>query len=405
MKEHTIFIVAGEPSGDLHGANLAREVRRIEPGIAIQGIGGEKMAATGMELRHDLAKEPIMGFTEVLRNLGRIRNVFRDTVMFLEKNRPDLLILIDYPGFNLRLAEHAKRLGIRTVYYICPQVWAWGKRRVRQIARLVEKVLVILDFEKSIYERAGLSVEFVGHPLIDQIEKTPLDQIFIAEHEQAKGITFGLLPGSRPQEVRRHLPIMLRSVELLRQDLPESRFLVACPNEQIDLLARQGLAKWRDRQTRRKQQNIPDVEIACGKTYEVIKLSSVCLVASGTATLETAYFLKPMVVIYMTSFGSWLLARSIIEVEHIAMVNIFAGKRVVPEFIQLGARPETIAAEVLDLVRNDQRRAAIERDLGEVKERLGRPGASERAARAVVDILERPMAGPEADLWRAVPAG
>jgi lipid-A-disaccharide synthase len=405
MKKHTIFIVAGEPSGDLHGANLAREIRRIEPGVVIQGVGGEKMSATGIELRHDLAKEAIMGFTEVLEKFGRIRAVFRDTVKFLEENRPDLLILIDYPGFNLRLAGQAKRLGIRTVYYICPQVWAWGKRRVGQIARLVEKVIVILDFEKSIYEGAGLSVEFVGHPLIDHIQRTPLDQNYVAEHETAGGVVLGLLPGSRPQEVRRHLPIMLRSVELLHQELPESRFLVACPNEQIDRLARQVLDKWRARHTRRKQQSLPHVEIACGKTYEVIKLSSTCLVASGTATLETAYFLKPMVVIYMTSFGSWLLARSIIEVEHIAMVNIFAGKRVVPEFIQSGARPETIAAEVLDLLRNDQRRADIERDLREVRERLGRPGASERAARAVVDILERPTAGPEPDLWRAVPAG
>ena len=405
MKKHTIFIVAGEPSGDLHGANLAREIRRIQPGVVIQGVGGEKMSATGIELRHDLAKEAIMGFTEVLKKFGRIRAIFRDTVKFLEENRPDLLILIDYPGFNLRLAEQAKRLGIRTVYYICPQVWAWGKRRVGHIARLVEKVIVILDFEKSIYEGVGLSVEFVGHPLIDHIQRTPLDQDYTAEHETAGGVVLGLLPGSHPQEVRRHLPVMLRSVELLHQELPESRFLVACPNEQIDLLARRVLDKWRDRQTRRKQQSLPHVEIACGKTYEVIELSSACLVASGTATLETAYFLKPMVVIYMTSFGSWLLARSIIEVEHIAMVNIFAGKRVVPEFIQFGARPERIAAEVLDLLRNDQRRADIERDLREVKERLGRPGASERAARAVVDILERPTAGPEADLCRAVPAG
>jgi lipid-A-disaccharide synthase len=405
MKQHSIFIVAGEPSGDLHGANLAREIHRIEPGIALRGIGGEKMSATGMELRHDLAKEAIMGFTEVLRKLGRIRAIFRDTVESLDKNRPDLLILIDYPGFNLRLAERAKKLGIRTVYYICPQVWAWGKRRIGQIARLVEKVLVILDFEQSIYEGAGLSVEFVGHPLIDHIEKTPLDQEFIAGHDKAEGVTFGLLPGSRPQEVRRHLPVMLRSVELLRRELPESRFLVACPNERMDRLARQILQKWRAPQVRRGQEDLAHVEIACGKTYEVIKLSSLCLVASGTATLETAYFLKPMVVIYKTSFSSWLLARSIVDVEHVAMVNILAGKRAIPEFIQSEARPERIAAEALDLLRDDQRRADIERDLRKVRERLGTPGASERAARAVVSILERPTTGPEAGLCPAVPAG
>ena len=405
MTEHTIFIVAGEPSGDLHGANLARAIRRIEPSIVLHGIGGEQMSAAGMELRHDLAREAIMGFTEVLRKFGRIHAIFRDTVKFLENNRPDLLILIDYPGFNLRLAECAKRLDMKTVYYICPQVWAWGKRRVEQIAQFVEKVLVILDFEESIYKGAGVNVEFVGHPLIDHIEKTRLDEKFIAERKKTQGITLGLLPGSRPQEVRRHLPIMLRSTEILCQELPDPHFVVACPNERMGRLAQQILDKWRHKETRKKQESRLRVDVVCGKTYEVIKLSDLCLVASGTATHETAYFLKPMIVIYKTSFVSWLLARSVVKVEHIAMVNIFAGKKVIPEFIQSDARPERIAAEVLALLNDDRRRADLELTLREVKDRLGTPGASERAARAVIDLLKHPTTGAQAGIWRPVPTG
>lgn len=384
MTDYTVFVVAGEPSGDLHGANLVREIRQIEPDINFHGIGGEKMDAAGVKLEHDLASEAIMGFTEVLRKLGYIRGVFRETVDFLRRNRPDLLILIDYPGFNLRLAEHAKKLGIRTVYYISPQVWAWGEGRVERIARLAEKVLVILDFEESIYADAGVSVEYVGHPLIDHIEKVGLDQRFIGERKKPGCVTVGLLPGSRPQEVKRHLAVMLRTGELLWRELPELQLLVACPNERIGLLARQIVRRWCDRQ------KCADVEVVSGKTYEVVNLSTFCLVASGTATLETAYFLKPMAVIYKTSFASWLLARLLVKVEHIALVNILARKRIVPEFIQFDARPKEIAAEVASLLRDDQRRAELETALGEVRDKLGGPGGSARAARVVIELLRCP---------------
>lgn len=384
MTNYSVFIVAGELSGDLHGANLVREILRIEPSVTFHGIGGEKMAAAGVQLQHDLASEAIMGFTEVLRKLGHIRAVFRETVGFLERDRPDLLILIDYPGFNLRLAEHAKKLGVRTVYYISPQVWAWGKGRVERIARLIEKVLVILDFEETIYNEAGVSVEYVGHPLIDHIEEVGLDKGFIEERKKPGCITVGLLPGSRPQEVKRHLAVMLRAGELLWRELPELQLLVACPNESIGRLARRIVQRWCD------GRDCAHVEVVCGKTYEIVNLSTFCLVASGTATLETAYFLKPMAVIYKTSFASWLLARLLIKVKHIALVNILARKQVVPEFIQFGARPRGIAAEVASLLRDDQRRAELETALGEVKEKLGRPGASARAAQAVIDLLRCP---------------
>jgi len=385
---HTIFVVAGEPSGDMHGANLIRELLRIEPNLTIRGIGGDRMRSAGMELRHDLASEAIMGFAEVARNIGHIRAVFRDTVEFLKGTRPDLLVLIDYPGFNLRLAEAAKRLGIRTVYYICPQVWAWGKGRVKKITKLVEKALVILDFEEKIYREAGLDVEFVGHPLIDHIGTIMLDEPFAAERKSPASVALGLLPGSRPQEVGRHLPIMLRTAELLRRDVPNVRLLVAAPNDKISELAHALVQEWRAQGVRGKQTELP-LEVLCGKTYEVISLSDLCLVASGTATLETAYFLKPMIVVYRTSFVSWLIARAIVKVRHIALVNILAGKGLVPEFIQFNARPDRIAAEALALLRDDRRRGDLEQSLREVKERLGTRGASERAARAILDILNQ----------------
>jgi len=318
VNNRTIFIVAGEPSGDLHGANLVAEILRIEPDIAFRGIGGARMSAAGVQLEHDLASEAIMGFTEVLKKLGHIRAVFRQTVDFLEENRPDLLVLIDYPGFNLRLAERAKKLGIRTVYYISPQVWAWGKGRVEQIGKLTEKVLVILDFEENIYSDAGVSVEYVGHPLIDHIERTGLDERFIEEWAKPGGVTVGLLPGSRPQEVRRHLAIMLRAGELLWHELPQLQLVVACPDERIAQLARRIVRRWCD------GRDFARVEVVSEKTYEVLSMSTCCLVASGTATLETAYFLKPMAVIYKTSLASWLMARLLVKVKHIALVNILA---------------------------------------------------------------------------------
>jgi lipid-A-disaccharide synthase len=384
VTSYSVFVVAGEPSGDLHGANLVREILQIEPDISFHGIGGERMGAAGVQIEHDLASEAIMGFTEVLRKLGYIRAVFREAVAFLRRNRPDLLILIDYPGFNLRLAERAKELGIRTVYYISPQVWAWGKGRVERIARLTEKVLVILDFEESIYDEAGVSVEYVGHPLIDHIERVSLDQGFIEERTRPDCITVGLLPGSRPQEVKRHLAVMLRTAELLWRELPELRFLVACPNERIGQLARQIVQRWCHRR------ECTPVEVVSRKTYEVVNLSTFCLVASGTATLETAYFLKPMAVIYKTSFASWLLARLLVKVDNIALVNILARRQVVPEFIQFNARPRGIAAEVALLLGDDQRRAEMETALGEVKDKLGKSGASARAAQAVIELLRCP---------------
>ena len=393
MSNYTIFIVAGEPSGDLHGSNLIREVLQVQPDVTFEGIGGERMSAAGVKLRHDLASEAIMGFTEVLRKLRHIRAIFHDTVDFLERNRPDLLILVDYPGFNLKLAERAKRLGIRTVYYISPQVWAWGKGRVQRIAKLTEKVVVILDFEEIIYSDAGVSVEYVGHPLIDHIEKARLDEGFIEERSRLERVTVGLLPGSRPQEIKRHLPVMLRTSRLLWQEFPELQFIVACPNEPARQLAQRIVAR------RGSKRDLPDVAVVSERTYEVIKLSTFCLVASGTATLETAYFLKPMTVIYKTSFASWLLARLLIRVEHIALVNILAKKRIVPEFVQFDARPKRIAAEVISLLRDDQRKAELEVALGEVKDKLGTPGASARAAQVVIDLLRYPA------LPEAVPAG
>jgi len=382
---HTVFIVAGEPSGDLHGSRLVREILRAQPDIAFEGIGGEKMAAAGVKLRHDLASEAIMGFTEVVKKLGHIRAILRDTVDWLERNRPDLLILIDYPGFNLELAERVKKLGLRTIYYISPQVWAWGKGRVQRIARLAEKVLVILDFEETIYAEAGVSVEYVGHPLVDHLENVQLDTEFIENHGGPEGITVGLLPGSRPQEVKRHLPLMLRTSDLLWRHIPESRFIVACPHERTGQLAGQIVEKHTGKGS------VAPVEVVSQKTYEVIELSTVCLVASGTATLETAYFLKPMVVIYKTSVPSWLLARMLVTVDHIALVNILAKKRIVPEFIQFDARPETIAAEVRSLLEDQHRRAELQLALKEVKDRLGMPGASARAAGVVIDLLKTPI--------------
>jgi lipid-A-disaccharide synthase len=365
-----LFFVAGESSGDIHGSNLIRALRAARPGWSFEGLGGKLMAEAGMDLRHDLAGEAIMGFAEVLRHLAPLRRLFHDTVARLRDTRPDALILIDYPGFNLRLAAEAKKLGIPVVYYISPQVWAWKKRRIHTIARLVDLMLVIFPFEEDLYRRVGVPCAYVGHPLLDHIA------LYHASDSESREMVIGLLPGSREQELRRIAPVMFEVAAGIRERHPEARFIVPCVSEA------------RAEQVRALAGGFP-AELRVGGMYDVLSRARFCLVASGTATLETALFDVPMAILYKTSALTYWIARMVVDIKHIGIVNILAKRGVVPEFIQHGATRGTVLPAALDLIQDTPARRQMLDDLNAVREGLGGVGASARAAEKIIALVEK----------------
>lgn len=363
------FFVAGESSGDMHGANLIRELLRAQPTLECEGLGGRRMEQAGMTLRHDLAGKAIMGFVEVLRSFPYIRRIFTETVGHLTQNPPDAIVFIDYPGFNMRLAKRIQALGIPAIYYISPQVWAWHKERVPTLARLVKKMLVILPFEEELYTAAGLDCAYVGHPLLDHMDSVEI-------HDEFEGpCVIGLLPGSREQEIKRILGTMLEVAEGIRKNHKEARFVAPCVDEE------------RAAQIRASAGDFP-LEVVVGETYQLLHGARFCMVASGTATLETTLFRAPMVVLYRVAPLTYWMAKRIVDIDHIAMVNILAGRRIVPEFIQHEARPETILPIALELIEDSPRRKQMIEDLTEVCNRLGGPGASQRAAQEILAVIE-----------------
>ncbi len=362
------FFSAGESSGDIHGGNLVRALRAADASAVCEGLGGSHMAAAGMDLRHDLAAQAIMGFKEVLWSFRSIRRLFLDTVAYLERAKPDCLVVIDYPGFNIRLAGRAKAARIPVVYYISPQVWAWRPSRIRTIANAVDKMLVILPFEEALYRAAGVNCVYVGHPLWDHIASMP------PKGEFRGPCVIGLLPGSREQEIARLLGTMVEVARGIRKVHPEARFIAPCVDQ---------ARRW---QVHSLAGDFP-LETVVGKTYEVLDAARFCLVASGTATLETALFGVPMAILYRTSPLNYWIARRLVRVKHIGLANILAGRAIVPEFVQEDAAPEKILPVALELVDETPRRARMLKDLAEVRASLGGPGASARAAEEILAFL------------------
>lgn len=362
-----LFLSAGESSGDLHGSHLIEALRALDPELEYEGLGGTRMQAAGMTLRCDLAGKAIMGFAEIVKSFGYIRRVFLDTVRHLKETRPDGLVLIDYPGFNIRLAKQAKALGIPVIYYISPQVWAWKKGRIHTLARLVEKMLVILPFEKPLYDAVGLDCTYVGHPLLDHLDSIELNDTYV------DGMVIGILPGSREQEIARILGVMLAVAKGIRKRYPEARFVVPCVDAD------------RANQIRALAGDFP-LEVVPGGVYDVLHGARFCLVASGTATVETALFEVPMVVLYKVAPLSYWLARMLVNIDAIAMINILAGKHIVPEFIQGDATLEKILPVALGLLEDSEERAAMVQDLKSIREMLA-SGASANAAREILAVV------------------
>ncbi len=373
-----IMIMAGEASGDLHGANLAREIRRVEPGVALYGVGSGNMKDAGVELLADASAISVVGITEVIRHIGVIYGVLSHLKRFLKQERPDLLILIDFPDFNIMLGKAAHKLGIPVLYYISPQVWAWRKGRIRTIARIVKAMIVVFPFEVPLYQRAGVDVRFVGHPLTDVVRST-------LSHEQACTAfaldparrTVALLPGSRRTEVVNLLPDMLTAAELLRKRFPDLQFILPVAHT----LTLDFVKAFVD------QSGIP-VTLTEGRVYDVLKASDAAIVTSGTATLETGLMTVPMVIVYRISkITHFILSRLVSNVKHVGLVNIVLGERLVPELIQEQANATNIAQAIATMLEDTQYCARIRFGLEQMRSRLGENGASERAASVVVELL------------------
>jgi lipid-A-disaccharide synthase len=370
------MIVVGEASGDLHGARMVRALVAREPTLEVFGVAGAELKREKVRVLFDVARLTGMGLAELLGNLKTLWDAYRILRGALEREKPDLLILIDFPEFNLRLARVAKRLGIPVLYYIGPQVWAWRARRVKQIGRWIDRLAVVFPFEVPIYEKEGVRVAFVGHPLLDVVRSGQSREATLKRHglDPAKR-TITLLPGSRRREIAYHLPPMLEAARRLREEM-DVQFILARASTvdrgQIEPLTA-GFA-------------VP-VAIAEGNAYDVVSAADLVWLSSGTATLETALLLKPMVIVYRVAWLTYALARLLVRVDHIGMVNILSGEAVVPELIQGDVTAGRIIRETRGLLRDASRREAIVAKLGRVREKLGVPGAAGRVAEIALEMM------------------
>ena len=372
-----ILIIAGEASGDLHGSSLIRELRNLNSHIQLFGVGGDRMKKEGFELVYHIDKLSVMGFFEVLSKLRLIREVMKNMLRLAEERKPDLSVLIDYPGFNLRFAKKIKKMGVPIAYYISPQVWAWGGNRVRKMKALIDKMIVIFPFEEEIYKNCDIDCEFVGHPLLEVVRPVLSEEDFQSRFDlRKKEVLLGLLPGSRWQEVERILPIMVETAELLGSRIRNLRVMLGLASTLKKERVQTILDQFKSR-----------VEIVEDLTYDLMKHSDVLLVTSGTATLESAILGTPFLVLYKTSFWTYLFAKSLVSLPNVALANVVAGKRIVPEYIQNKAVPKDIAEEVYEILTSKQRYKSIQNELSSVKEKIGEAGASKRAAQIINEIL------------------
>ncbi len=389
MAKTRLLMVAGERSGDLYGAALARALKARLGDVEIFGCGGEAMRAAGVETLVDSHSIAVAGIVEVLPGLARIYRAYRLLVREGARCPPALAILIDFPDFNLRLARALKRKNIPIVYFVSPQIWAWRKGRIKPMKRVVSRMLCLFDFEREFYRAAGVPVEWVGHPLVDRVKP----QLSRAEFFARAGLdpqkeTVALLPGSRRGEVSRILPAALRAAARIAAERPVQFALALAPT--IDL-------EWIDRILAKRLHGSATVRTLRDLTGDVLAHCDAAIVASGTATLEAALAGCPMVVVYRVSPVTWWVGKLLVRVPHYSMVNLLAGRAVVPELMQRECSPRTISDRTLSLLRSREARETMKTELRNIRARLGPPGAAERAADAIARFLPAPAGHPIAE--------
>jgi lipid-A-disaccharide synthase len=373
-----LLLSCGEPSGDLYAGALTRELRALIPGLTIAGLGGPQFGAAGGRLLEDYRGLAVTGLTEVLPKLSKLAATRRRLVAWARDERPDALVVIDFPDFNLFLARAVRRLGIPVIYYVSPQIWAWRSGRLNTIREVASRVLVIFPFEEAIYRKGGVPVEFVGHPLVELIPPVPSRTAFLSELGlDPRARTLAMLPGSRPNEVALILPDLLEACRIVSNRLPGTQVIVARAPNLDDELFRDAIGR----------ADLP-LAVVEGQTDAVLASADLALTASGTATVQAALHDTPMVVVYRLSPLTYRLGRRFVKVNTFAMVNLIAGERIVPELIQEAFTPDAVAAEAIGMMTDPIRNGAVRQGLQRVRERLGGPGASRRAAEAIVHALE-----------------
>lgn len=365
-----IMIIAGEASGDLYGSRLMRAYRDRHPEARFFGIGGDLMREEGAELLYHISQTAIMGFVEVVKHYPFLKEMFGACEREYGERKPDAVVLIDYPGFNLRFAAKVKEAGGRVLYYISPQVWAWGKNRARKMVGLIDHLACVFPFEEKLFNDIGIPTTFVGHPLAEILEQSDRADFLSAQGLPAGRPVLGLFPGSRGQEIHRLLPAMIEGAEMLR--------------ERIDCTVAVGAARLPDEMYAPYLRDTDGVHLVRGATHALMQHSHAAIVASGTATVETAWYLTPMVIVYRASWLNYQIGRHLVNVDHIGMVNILAGRRIVPELLQHEMRPDYICEYTLPYFTKEKERAETIAQLRRVRGMLGGAGASARTA----DILD-----------------
>jgi len=375
-----VFIISGEASGDLHGSSLMAAIKRLMPGTNFVGMGGTLMHKEGLT-GLDSSAIAVVGIIEVAKKLGAIKKAFKTLQQLLEQENFDCIVLVDYPDFNLRFAAKAKKLGIPIVYYISPQVWAWRKKRIHKIATLVDKMLVVFPFEEELYKKAGVDVEHVGHPLTEKAvcslsKEEAAEKFGITDN---KSPTVAILPGSRTEEVERHLSPMIDAVELVQKRLKTKIDILLPVAHSLDIKI---IKKAINGSTAR-------INLVRDDTYSALRAADAALVASGTATLETALIGTPMVIVYKLSGTTFFIGKRLIGIKNVGLPNIVAGKKIVAELIQGQATPENIADELSALLTSKDKRAAMQEEFKEIKNKLGDGSAATRAAISIAGVINR----------------
>jgi lipid-A-disaccharide synthase len=378
MDKKNILIIAGEPSGDLHASNLVKDLKGLDPGLTFFGLGGCLSKKAGVEISFDISQLALVGLVEVLKNIFTVGKIYKGVLDLADLRKPDLAILIDYPGFNLRLAGELKKRSIPVVYYISPQIWAWGRERIKIIKKCVDKMLVFFGFEEKLYKTYGIDVEFVGHPLLDTVKVSrPKDDTRRLYGLTKEGPVIALLPGSRVSEINTLLPIMVRSAKLIKERVENAQFIIAKYHD-LPMGIYQNIVRSSGK----------DIHIADGDTHNVAGAADFAIVASGTATLETAVIGTPLIILYKSNLLTYIIYNLVATVRFLGIVNIIAGREIAPEFLQYKATPENISGKIVSILSDGKRLETMRAELADVKKSLGSPGASMRAAKTILLRLE-----------------
>ncbi len=379
VKSKNVVIVAGEASGDAHAARLITELKKLDHSISVRGMGGDNLRSAGVDVFIDMADLAVVGIVEVLLKYRRIKAELNKLKQDITKNPPDLLILVDYQEFNQRLAAYAKSIGIKVLFYIGPQVWAWRPKRVYKMAKIVDHIAVILPFEKKLYEDADVAVTFTGHPLTDEVVADKSRQQARTQLNIKNKTTLGLFPGSRSGEIKRVLPTLLESARLIIKEQPDIQFVLPVANtvKEEDLRPFQSLLR--------------ELSVTTTKQpfYDVIQSCDIILTASGTATLEIGLLEVPMVIVYKVAALSYFILSKLVNIKHLGLVNIIPGREIVREFIQHQAEPSNISKEALKLLNDKKYYETMQHELSLLRQQLGGGNGSKNVAKLAFNMMTK----------------